>query len=338
MVARDKQGSVSVDFGWASDEWLIVLSGLSVLAILLLVLLAFAMRRKSEELGPNFYASCFALIVTVIISIVGFRFTLYGSFNPKPPGEPTATVVLGPVGTLPGTSDPTDTPSPTNTPEPTSTPEPTPTPEPTATPAPTAVPVEGEVAYRDDFADPGASQLGTGSSNPSLYRLDIVDGQYRMETLDPNAASSLATLLPGTYGDVVVAVDARLVGETEDRLVSVTCRDDPGTTGDTRYRLSVDPTGASFRLELWQGGEAMTLAHGERRDVIKPDNLINRVELRCIGTEITAVINGFEVARVEDGALTEGQVLIGTGLAAGRSGTVAARFDNLVVTSVSDAP
>jgi hypothetical protein len=199
-------------------------------------------------------------------------------------------------------------------------------------------PVAGEVAYRDEFDDPDASQLAMENVDSSTRRFDIIDGEYVIEKIDPDLDSLVGTFLPGAYRDAVVAVDVRLVGATENRSVYLTCRDESSATGSTYYFVSVEPGDASFQFGLREKDEATNFASGVRQDAITPGNAVNRIELRCIGDEITAVINGVEVARVEDGTLTEGRISIRTGLYAGEPGTVDARFDNLVVTSVNDAP
>lgn len=202
-------------------------------------------------------------------------------------------------------------------------------------PAVTPPASEGEVSYADNFNDPSRSQLVAESFKTSARRFD--SGEYVVEKLDPEALGVPVSYLPGTYQDVVVAIDVRLVGETEGRYVVISCRDDSVGSGSSHYRFLVDPGDMAFHLSRWEAGEQTTLAKGGRQDAIAPDEKLNRLQLSCVGAEITAWVNGVEVARVEDTALADGKVLIGTGLYSEKSGTVEARFDNLEITS-ADAP
>jgi hypothetical protein len=255
-----------------------------------------------------------------------------------PTKEPTATTE--PTATDVPTEEPTATTEPTATKAPTE--EPTATEEPpTATTAPTERPTEvpptsttafGEVLYEDDFDDPDASDFGTYSPDPDVLRFSFDDGAYVIEKIDPDANSVPFNSIDGTYKDVVVMVDAWLVGETEGRYVFVTCRD----KGNTYYELDVAPDDSYFRLSRWNDGKVTTLARESGSDAVEPGNAVNQLELHCIGTQITAYVNEVEVIQFddEDAALDEGVVGLGTGISSGSlPGTVEAQFDNFLVAS-----
>jgi hypothetical protein len=142
-------------------------------------------------------------------------------------------------------------------------------------------------------------------------------------------AVAWAARLPDVYTDASIAVDVRLVGETASRYVGVGCRQ-PAPPEYGGYRLMVAPGGGRFELvrlvgdvrpENWQPSAA--IRGGEQS---------NRLELSCVGSRITASINGTQVASLVDESNPEGQIVI---QADGRdtSSTVDARFENLVVTS-----
>jgi S1-C subfamily serine protease len=215
------------------------------------------------------------------------------------------------------------------TPTPSSEPKATSTIHPPASPTPT--PIEGTVVYRDDFSDADTSLIGQQHVNLDVIKY-FMGEEYVIEKINPENREPFSSYLTGTYRDVMVAVDVRLMGDTAERLVHVTCRRGPEFELTNAYRLTVEPATGSYSLERWQDGAAANLDNGSRPDIVAPGKAVNRVEIRCIGTEIVAAINGVEVAHVEDAAWTEGRVGIGVGvLKDAHSTTVEARFDNVEV-------
>ena len=62
------------------------------------------------------------------------------------------------------------------------------------------------------------------------------------------------------------------------------------------------------------------------------NQVTNRLELSCVGGNISGRINGIEVASAQDGAYKQGGLLIAAGADAGGPLTVEAHFRNLLVT------
>ena len=92
----------------------------------------------------------------------------------------------------------------------------------------------------------------------------------------------------------------------------------------------VDPAAGSFRLFRRDGPvAAVDLAPLQQSAAIRPGTAVNRLELSCAGSTISASINGVQVATAQDSAYRGGGMWFGTGTA-GSAGEV--RFDNLVVT------
>lgn len=127
--------------------------------------------------------------------------------------------------------------------------------------------------------------------------------------------------LPGAYGDSTISVDARLVGETRRRQVVVYCR--------SGYALGIEPDARAFFLFRREGGVNHTLADWQPSPAIHSGHETNRVELTCVGTTISASINGTIVASVEDDTFQTGAHYLQAG---GPGLTAQARFDNLRVT------
>jgi hypothetical protein len=193
------------------------------------------------------------------------------------------------------------------------------------------VPVEGTVVYEDDFEDPGVGRLLQESYAPKEVRFAYEGGEFVIEKFVPEHPSSPHVYLPESeLQDVVVRVEARLVGEVDNRFVAVSCRTDPDE-GIPAYRLAVAPGNSSFFLDRWEGGGLVRLDEGVGLDAIRSGTATNAIELSCVGSTIAAQVNGVQVTSVQDTAVTEGWATIGAGTLAGVSGTVEAHFDNLEV-------
>ena len=111
-----------------------------------------------------------------------------------------------------------------------------------------ARPASGTVLLSDNFDDPAVGWLPTSFQEPSPFRRGYADGEYRLEQVDPTTGigEPLVTL-PGTYGDLSLAMDARLVGPNLSASYYVQCRRSTGSFSDLRsYRLWVMPEARGF--------------------------------------------------------------------------------------------
>ena len=217
---------------------------------------------------------------------------------------------------------------------PTSTPIPTPTPVPTVTPSPPPAP--GTVLLRDTFDDPSAGLLPRDSFFPDQYRRGYEDGEYVIQRVDPESTLFPFASLPGSYGDTMLAVDVRVVGETEDRYVALECRrSGPGAYGAV---WGVD-NGAVWVARKVRAEDADVFILGPFFPPdLRPAHEGNRFDLTCAGNLIALSVNGARVGATLDSTHTQGQMSVGAGLFRGTTGTVEARFDNLVVTQAAPPP
>jgi hypothetical protein len=203
---------------------------------------------------------------------------------------------------------------------------------PTATAAPaktvTATP-GGRVLLSDDFENPSAGALPRQSTDPKRYTAGYDKGTYVLRKEDPEWDHVLSAYLPSTYTDTVIAVDARLVGETEGRYVHLGCRD--SQVGG--YRLSVEPDEGAFwlaRYDIVMGWT--TLVPYQTSPAVRTGSATNRIELGCAGDTLTARINGTQVASVRDTTFPGGRLWIGTcSCGLDEPAIVETRFDNLIV-------
>lgn len=185
----------------------------------------------------------------------------------------------------------------------------------------------GQVLLADDFADAAAGMLPRLPRDPSQTRRGYQGGEYLLEALVPRIAPYVR--VPGMYGGASIAVDARLVGETDGRVVLLGCREN--TAGDRQYALLVDPGAGEFALWRDDGPGSHDLVRRAPSAALRRGHEVNRLELSCRGGTITVRINGTQVASVQDRTYGEGRLWIAVS-PVGDIGTVAARLDNLVVT------
>ncbi|MBI2760916.1 MAG: serine/threonine protein kinase [Chloroflexi bacterium] len=263
----------------------------------------------------------------------GVAFALRQDGDPKPP--PTQVVIsVTPTATATSTTTATATRTATATATRTVTATATRTVTATATrtvsPTPAGPPRPGDVILRDNFDDPTKATLLTQSATPESYLLGYDRGEYFIRKVDPNFNRVANVFLPGSYDDVSISVDARLVGESGNRAIYVVCR----SSTDGQYRLVLDMGVGAFLLSRWDGDTEVQLGNKwvTRTDVLRTGTQMNKIELRCEKDTISAVINGQTVGSVKDGTYKAGRSWIGTGVFTGATGTVEVRFDNLVVT------
>lgn len=179
----------------------------------------------------------------------------------------------------------------------------------------------------DNFDDPVSGVLPTSSDRPSAYVRGYVAGEYQVQIVDPAFDPVAAAFIPGIYTNASIAVDARLVGASTSRRLSVSCRRQPDA--DSAYRLTVSPDTGRFLLSRRDTGTRVDLVSWQSSPAIRRGNQTNRLELICVGTTISAKINGIELASVQDGTYQLGRMWIGV---AATNATADARFNDLVVT------
>jgi len=185
------------------------------------------------------------------------------------------------------------------------------------------------VLLADNFDDPAGGHLPKSSLDPAHSELGYADGEYVVKKIDPRWRSAAAAMLPGSYADAVIAVDAHLLEPVERRFVVIGCRssDDFGS----QYRLAVSPTAGTFSLSRWDRGRPVQLTGWQESSAIHPGSEVNHLELTCVGNTIGASINRVEVAVVQDGTYAEGGEFLMVSPPAEANGLAAASFDNLVV-------
>jgi len=155
--------------------------------------------------------------------------------------------------------------------------------------------------------------LPAGAGGPGRYVEEYEQGEYVIRSpaaLAPGATfwNQAQVVLPGTYADVSISVDARLVDPSDDQFLTVACRSaDPGS----QYRLTIGPGNGIFVIVRWVGGKAITLVGPEVSPSVRTGGESNTLELRCRGSVLDAVINGVHVASFTDTTFKDGRLWVG---------------------------
>jgi hypothetical protein len=189
----------------------------------------------------------------------------------------------------------------------------------------------GAVLLSDPFDDPADGWLPQAAPRPAIEEFGYVGGEYVVGRIDPESLFVPHSAIPGIYSDVSVAVNVRLVGGTEGRYATLSCRENITQDGETDYRLYVHPALGRFKIERSQPGPNVVLVPWQSSPAISRGGASNRVELTCVGSTIQATINGVVVAVTEDSTYSSGRLVLAVG-ALNPPLPVEARFDNLAVT------
>lgn len=160
--------------------------------------------------------------------------------------------------------------------------------EPTAEEAPSSMEAEpavaepqpaapGGIRLVDNFDDPAAGRLPRTAPDPAIFTRGYLDGEYQVAKVDPTLTMVASVQIPGRYGDVAIAVQVRLVGETRGRAAYVSCR---AQSDNSAYRLTVMPDAQEARITRFDGPTAVVLTRSAS-DAVRPAAEVNRIELGC---------------------------------------------------------
>ena len=183
-----------------------------------------------------------------------------------------------------------------------------------AVPLPTAAPLR---ATPTPAASPGAAlfsdlaRLPATSSDPSRYSVAYSDGTYDITVKRPFDQGE--ALIPGTYADTTLRVDATLVHPQDDQYLQLACRWDGA---GSQYRMGVRPETGEVWVNRWlpvSGNRPYTTLYDTVSTAVHPGAEVNHLELACKGTTIKVSINGTMVASISDNTLQAGQLWIAAG-------------------------
>jgi dienelactone hydrolase len=193
----------------------------------------------------------------------------------------------------------------------------------------------GTVLVSDPLADAQRGTLPTSSPDPGSYAVGYVAGAYDITVKRPFDQGQV--VVPGTYGDATLAVDATLVDPADDQYLQLACRSSgPGS----QYRFSFSPATGEVWINRWFTASAappfpFAELYDDMASAVRPGAAVNHLEVTCSGTTLEARVNGATVASVTDNTFQTGQFWIAVGEIRGGThpdNVAEARFSNLVVT------
>ena len=171
--------------------------------------------------------------------------------------------------------------------------------------AQTATPSSGTILASDDFSNPSASLFRSASPVASKWTLAYPNGEFQVAGVDASTTDATAISTDANYGDVIVAVDARVDGDSRNTNFGIVCR---WTAGDapSGYELDVYPAGRGVLLSRLEGGQPTILAQNYRFSAILGPDRVNHIELTCNGNTISARVNKGDVGSAQDSTFSRG--------------------------------
>lgn len=177
----------------------------------------------------------------------------------------------------------------------------------------------GDVLFQDDFK---INTSGWDRYQDTAYNANYDQGSYRIEVYEPE---TMVWSLPDlNYSNVILRVQAWRSSGPEDNLFGLICRYE-NADNFIFFVLSSD---GFMGIGQYQDGSRRLLTDESLLpfEAIRPNDNINLIEARCVGDQVTLLINGQQAAQAKVDAVSTGDV----GLLAGTysQGGVEVRFDN----------
>jgi len=186
--------------------------------------------------------------------------------------------------------------------------------------------------YTDPMDGVTTPLLSTESPDPSQYLYAYQNGQFTIQTLQTGFYGELTafTAVP-PVADASLAVDFAIAGDVTGKYAVVGCRAADKSTG---YQLQVRP--GTGEVDLWRldPQNVTELDSVTDTSVVVTGNGNNHVEIRCIGSTITGIVNGQQLVTGKDANYLSGSTSIGAGQIRDATDQLLVGFDNLTVTDL----
>ncbi len=191
---------------------------------------------------------------------------------------------------------------------------------------PSTTPSAGNVSFfSDDFSNRTTQSWRLGANSNS--KLAIEDGGFKFEVLAP---AILAWSTTGrNFRDVEVDVDAEKKDGPDTGEYGILCRyslEEDGTFNFYYFVVSGDQSASIMKIV--RGQQTELTDRKVRFDEVKMGNAVNHITARCVGSELTLLINHAEIIVIADGAFEEGDV--GLIVSTMDEGGMQVEFDNFV--------
>lgn len=205
----------------------------------------------------------------------------------------------------------------------------------------------GTVLASDSFSSSTSGILPTTSRRTSQWKVGYLNGEYQIASVGTGSDLDNTVLINGAYGDVTVAVDARVVQGTAaapDQTVRLYCRWQAAGGGFTGYRLQYSPSDNKWGLYRGDGNSGVTLTGVQNFSGAASPATAHHLAMACSGSTITVSIDGVKLGSFQDGSYASGRAALGVGnftldddwgiypLHSAYPGTYDVRFSKLVLT------
>jgi class 3 adenylate cyclase len=188
------------------------------------------------------------------------------------------------------------------------------------------------VLLADDFEDGTRRALPDASLYPNEFAVSYGGGEYAIQSIALTPGRLPSVVVPGWYADATLAVDARVIGDADLQSIVLGCRNAAPRSG---YRLTFRPGQGTGSLDRADDVSVLVrLAPLTHRGTINPRTGRNRIALRCVGSTISAIVNGTEVASARDPTYPAGRMWLGASIDAQVIAFGHAFFDNLLIRGI----
>jgi hypothetical protein len=178
-----------------------------------------------------------------------------------------------------------------------------------------------DLPWNEDFAAVGDWQ----AESDAAAQVDVSEGMLRIQVA---AANQLAWASAGRdLEDLHLTVEATQLAGPDDNEYGVLVRMEDA---ENFYRFSISGDGFFLVTKFVDGGQELIDSNWQPTEAINQGQATNTIEVICQGSELTLVVNGQELARLQDEQFDGGDI----GLYAGTFSQtgVEIAFDNLQVT------
>ena len=178
----------------------------------------------------------------------------------------------------------------------------------TAAPPTPSAPTTLRTVFEEGFAE-----VRPGWPNDPQSTAWFADGVYRLVAREPARFVAVGAPIAGSLGDVVVSGTFRKVGGPPGGGYGLIVRDQGPGPRDGRGqggRYYVLEAGDRGELGIWrrEGDHWVDIVPWTPSAAVRPGEAANELTVRAIGSRLTFLVNGTEVASRDDAALSEGGV------------------------------
>jgi hypothetical protein len=159
----------------------------------------------------------------------------------------------------------------------------------------------GEILLEDDFSD---DTSGWEIVN-NVYELKGYSGEGYLISINNKGGRSISTT-GLQFSDIKIQVETRKLTGSNDSYLGIVCR---YQDNQNHYRFFVTPDGYTGIVKV-VNGESTTLPGGKMsyNHDVKLNDAANLLEVFCVGSHLSLVVNGKLAVSAEDDQLTKGDL------------------------------